>query len=386
MIMLQRVINLLKNVNIKIRTYVVCLMLTPGRKNCAEMARSVGVSQKRLYAFLAAGKDNSKEIEKYLIEFAKATRDKKIKRTVIVDPSALIKRYAALMELLCYDKDGCTKNIEKVIVPVCISVVDKNVKIPLNVDFWVQRKARGKRKYRSKVEIAQDLISYLVSQGIEFDYVSLDGAFPTPDMFTFFQKTKHQFIMRIPSNRCVVTSDGKRRQLRHIPALKLLRNEREKTIKAELYGKIYFFTAYKRKKRFGGWETVFLVSNMDLSAKQQVEAYNLRWPQEKINRTSKQKFGMHQCQMLALSKQKAHIMAGYLAQAIIEIANIDKQAESVDEVVNIFRASYFDDLVEVIKKPPKIKLRPKAEYIEVSSQNHVQNFYNNAGEFSALNV
>jgi hypothetical protein len=386
MIMLQRVIKLLKNVNLQIRTYVVCLMLTSGRKNCAEMARAVGVSQKRLYSFLAAGKDNSKEIEKHLIEFAKSTRDKKVKRTIVVDPTSLLKRYAQLMEKLCYDRDGCTKHTEKMIVPVCVSVVDENVKIPLNVDFWVQQKARGKKKYRSKVKIAQDLILYSISQGIEFDFVSLDGAFPTPDMFVFFQKTKLRFIMRIPCNRCVVTSDGKTRQLRHISALKLLRNSREKTIKAELYGETYFFTAHKRKKRFGGWETVFLVSNMDLPAKEQVEAFNQRWPQEKINRTSKQKFGMHQCHALALSKQKAHIMAGYLAQAIIEVANIDKQAQSVDEVVNIFRINHFDDLVEVIRKPPKIKSQPRAECIEVSSQNQVQNFYNNAGEFSVLTM
>jgi hypothetical protein len=81
-------------------------MLTPGRKNCAEMARTVGVSKKALYAFLAAGKDNSKEIEKHLIEFAKLTRDKSVKRTIVVDPTAIIKRYAQLMEKLCYDKDG----------------------------------------------------------------------------------------------------------------------------------------------------------------------------------------------------------------------------------------------------------------------------------------
>ena len=48
MIMLQRVINLLKNVKTQIRTYAVCLMLTSGKKNCAEMARTVGISEKRL--------------------------------------------------------------------------------------------------------------------------------------------------------------------------------------------------------------------------------------------------------------------------------------------------------------------------------------------------
>lgn len=386
MIMLQRVLNLLENVNIKIRTYVVCLMLTPGPKTCAEMARTVGVSQKRLYAFLAAGKNNSTEIESDLIEFAKSTRDKKIKRTLVIDPTAIIKRYAQLMEKLCYDKDGCTKNIEKVLVPVCISVVDQNVKIPLNLDFWVQRKARGKRKYRSKVEIAQELILYLITKGIEFDYVSLDGAFPVPHMFEFFKQDEQRFTMRIPRSRCVVTSDGKRMQLQHVPALKLTRNSREKTIKAKLYGETYFFTAHKRKKRFGGWETVFLVSNMDLPAKQQVEAFNLRWPQEKINRTSKQKFGMHQCQALASQKQKAHMMAGYLAHTIIEIANIDKQAQSVDAAINILRKYHFDDLIGTIRKSPQKEHRYEFDCIEVSPQNSIQNFYNNAGEFNILGL
>ena len=87
MIMLQRVINLLKNVNTEIRNYVVCLMLTSGKKNCAEMARTVGISQKMLYAFLSNAKDNSATIEKHLIEFAKATRDKKVKRTAVIDPT-----------------------------------------------------------------------------------------------------------------------------------------------------------------------------------------------------------------------------------------------------------------------------------------------------------
>jgi hypothetical protein len=383
--MLQRVINLLKKVNTEIRTYVVCLMLTSGRKNCAEMSRTLGISTKPLYAFLSK-KNNLEEIEKQLLEFAKLTRNKNFKRTLVIDPTALIKRYAELIEKLCYDKDGCTKNIEKVIVPVCISIVDKQIKIPLNVDFWVQQKARGKRRYRSKVEIAQELISYLTKKGLEYDFVSLDGAFPTPSMFNYFKKTKIHFIMRIPKNRAVVTSSGKRMQLKHVLELKLLRNAREKTIKAKLYDATYFFTVHKRKKRFGGWESVFLISNMDLSAKQQVEAFNLRWPQEKINRTTKQKFGMHQCQALSASKQKAHIMAGFLALAIIEVANIDKKKQSVDEIVNVFRHNHFDELVDVIKKRPLFKPPVRHDYIDVYPQNYIQNFYKNTGESDTLRL
>ena len=382
--MLQRVINLLKKVNAEIRSYVVCLMLTSGKKNCVEMARTVGISARSLYAFGANGKNNVNEIEKHLFEFARITRNKNLKRTLVLDPTALIKRYAEQIEYLCYDRDGCTKNTEKVLVPICASIADNRVKIPMNIEFWVQRKARGRKRYKSKVEIVQELISDLTSRGVEFDFVSLDGAFPTPDMFEYFKKNNIPFIMRIPRNRAAEPDYEKRAQLKHLHGLKLLRNAREKTIKAKLYNTEYFFTAHKRKKRDGGWETVFLVSNMDLPAKQQVEAFNLRWPQEKINRTSKQKFGMHQCQALSASKQKAHIMAGFLAHAIIEVANIDKQAQNVDEVINFFRRNCFDDLAAVIRKPDQINPPEQLDYTEVCSQNLVQKFYNNTGEFNVF--
>lgn len=384
---LQRVINLLKNVNTSIRTYVVCLMLTSGRKNCAEMARVTGLSPKKLYAFLSNASSYSKEIEKYLLEFAKTTRNKNVKRTLVIDPTAIIKRYAQLMEKLCHDKAGCTKNIEKGLVPVCASIIDKNIKIPLNIDFWVQKKITGKKKYKSKVKIAQDLILYLISQGVEFDFISLDGAFAVPDMFTFFkQRPQLKFIMRIPRNRCIVTDDKKRAQLRNVPSLRLMRNSREKTIQAELYDETYFFTAQKREKRGGGSETVFLVSNMNLIAKEQVEAFNLRWPQEKINRTTKQKFGINQCQALEASKQKAHIMAGYLAHTIIEIAKNDNQTQSVDAIVTFLRKNHFDDLANFLTKHEIPKSRCKLDPVEKSFQNHVQNFNSNVGESNTLYV
>lgn len=383
---LQRVINLLKNVNTSIRTYVLSLMLTSGRKNCIEMARSVGISPKKLYAYLSKSEDNLKEIEKHLFEFAKSTRDKKIKRTLVIDPTAIIKRYAKQIENLCYDKTGCTKNIEKGLVPVCASVVDENIKIALNLDFWVQEKITGKKKYKSKAKIAQELILYLISHGVEFDYVSLDGAFSVPKMFTFFRQTNLKFIMRIARNRCIVTHTGKRAQLKHTSSLKLMRNAREKTIQAELYDETYFFTAQKRKKLAGGWETVFLVSNMNLSAKEQVEAFNLRWPQEKINRTTKQKFGINQCQAITAPKQKAHIMAAFFAHSIIEIAKNDKQTQSVDEVINRFRRCHFCDLVELLAKPATPKFFVRLDSVESSFQNQIQNYYNNAVDSRGLHM
>lgn len=381
----QRVINLLKNVNSSIRTYVVCLILSNGRKNCADMARSVKISPKPLYAYLSNARINSKEIEKLLFDYAKQTRIKGIKRALVIDPTSIIKRYASEMEKLCYDRDGCTRHTERCLVPVYASVVDAKITIPLTFNFWVQKKIIGSGNYKSKIKIAQNLIAYVKSKGLEFDFVSLDGAFPYPKMFSFLKKEQTNFIMRIAKSRCVII-DGKRAQLKNHSALKLMRNEREKTVRAELDGAVYFFTAQKRKKKgkYKEWETIFLISDMNLFAKEQVEAYDLRWPTEKINRTTKQKFGSNQCQAVQAKKQKAHIMASFLSYATINVAQNDKQKQSVDELVNYIRNSHFNDLRDLIANSTDAKSELKPDPLENSFQSAVQNFYNNAEEPSVL--
>lgn len=387
MYIVQRVINQLKNINAKIRPYIVCLILSSDRKNCAAMARSVGISPKSLYAYLKQAKIHSKEIQKYLFDCANKTRVDGIKRTLVLDPTTIIKRYAQAIEKLCHDKAGTTKHVERCLVPIYASVVDKNIKIPITLDFWIQEKIVGKKRYKSKKAITRDLIFWLRSMGLEFDFVSLDGAFPFADMFSFFEKECLNFTMRIARTRCITTADKMKAQLQFHPALKLPRNTREKTVKAKLKdGKEYFFTAQKRRDKNHEWEVVYIVSNMDLPAKKQVDAFDLRWPQEMINRTTKQKFGAEHCQALEASKQQAHILAGFLAHTILEMSFDDKQKKCVDELVNFLRCYHFDDLKALLTQPKKHQRKNNHDFIDKRFQNLFQNFSKNTGECSVLYV
>ena len=383
MYIVQRVLNCLKNINPLIKAYVISLMLSSSRKNCAAMARSVNVSEKKLYHFLNESAINSQEIAKQLLALAHETRQEGTLRALVVDPTAIIKNYAQKIEKLCYDRAGCTKKVEKVLVPVYASVTDKNVSIPLDLEFWLQEKITGKKKYKSKVKITQELIIALKKSGLDFDYTALDGAFSTPNMFAFFKAEKEKFTMRIAKNR-VVKFNGVSAQLKNHPALKLWRNEREKTISAQLGEDTYFFTAHKRKARNGGWETVYIVSNMNLSAKEQVAAYNLRWPIEKMIRTTKQKFGATQCQTVSASKQRAHILAGFFAYAILNVAEKDKQNNSVDVIVNTLREFYYDDLIDIINERKKDDVVVNAVPITNKLQNSFQNLQYSCDQVSAL--
>ena len=368
MYIVQSVLNRLKNINPFIKAYTLSLILSKSRKNCAAMSHSIGTSKTALYRFLAESKINAKEIEKELVSLINETRIKNVRRAFVIDPTAIIKHYAQIMEKICHDRTGCTKKVEKVLVPVYAAIVDKNVTIPFKLEFWVQEKIIGQKKYQSKIEIAQALISAVEKLGIDFDFIALDGAFSYPAMFDFYKQNKPlQFSMRVAKSRVIKTKNGISAQLKNHPTLKLHRNEREKTIKAKFKNdnKYYFFTAQKRQKRNGEWEVVYIVSNMNLPAKEQVAAYNLRLPIEKMIRTTKQKFGATQCQAIESSKQEAHIMAGFLAYAILNIESNDKQKESVDSLVNELRDFHFDDLIREIVKP---KTQENYQYVDLGAK------------------
>ena len=108
MYIVQRVLNSFSNINPSIKTYVLSLIVSNSRKNCAAMADSIGASVKRLYAFLNDSKINIQEIGKALLRIADTTYKKGTPRALVVDPTTIIKNYAQKIEKLGHDRAGST--------------------------------------------------------------------------------------------------------------------------------------------------------------------------------------------------------------------------------------------------------------------------------------
>src|SRR5579863_8086596 len=160
MIIVQSVLKHLEKINSKIGAYVLGLMLTRGRKNCAAIAHATGLPCKELYSFLADAQSHTQEIENELLLLAKETKKSTALRALIGDPTTLIKSYSEKIEKVCYDRSGCTKHVERCLVPVYVAVADQNITIPLNLDFWVQEKFTGSKRYKSKAKITRELIKH----------------------------------------------------------------------------------------------------------------------------------------------------------------------------------------------------------------------------------
>jgi len=71
-----------------------------------------------------------------------------------------------------------------------------------------------RKKYRSKIEIAQALI--VAAKEMGFDFVALDGAFSYPKMFDFYKKNKQlKLSMRIAKSRLIETKNGVKAHIPH---------------------------------------------------------------------------------------------------------------------------------------------------------------------------
>ena len=221
----------------------------------------------------------------------------------------------------------------------CVTVAWTNGKvlIPLDFDFWIRKKdLEDETLYKKKTEISEELILEWKNQ-IPFSYVSLDGDYGNEYFLNFLHDIGLLYSIRMPRSRRVVI-DGKELSLSEHPFFQLKRNERYKTARCTYKGIPAYVTSQKRKGPRGTKETVFVISNLNgLSPKQQIEAYELRWPIEKMFRTVKQYLGLQDCQSVSTQKQRAHIFATFLAFTELEMHKINKKKKSPEEVLKIFR-------------------------------------------------
>jgi len=85
-----------------------------------------------------------------------------------------------------------------------------------------------------------------------------------------------KFVAKIPCSR-KIEGGTIFEQLKKHPTLKLFRNKRSKRVEAIYHGMKLYFSAHKRKNKSGEYAYMYIVSNIDLIAKNYLKAYEKRW-------------------------------------------------------------------------------------------------------------
>jgi hypothetical protein len=327
----------LKNASKKLTLYISMLLSSKERKNYASMARENNFSYKQVYVDRKHAAQYAAECKQFLIDLVKDISKKSDDDGyIVIDFSLLEKLYSQKIPFVTYDYNGAKKQVSKGFSIGFVFWSNGKVTIPLDYYLWI-RKKEMLEGYKTKIEIAQELLLSIKAQGIPVKEVLMDGAFASEGMIKFLKANGIHFTMRIPTNRVIQTKNEKNQLAKH-SELRMKGNERYKTVQGSYKGEEHlFFTAHKRNGKNDTKEVVFIVSDAERKPKEHVQEYDDRWPAEKYFRSSKQHIGISQCQSTDSDKQEFHIFSVMVSYAILQCIKYDKKKQSVEEVIHDIR-------------------------------------------------
>ena len=294
--------------------YSLGLILNKEKQTCSKLASVVKKSHDFLYRFLLKSKILIPLFPNLMIAIINHC-SKDDEGWLILDDTFLSKIFSKLLEGVCIIFNNSMSRPERGLCIIVLAWSNGRVTIPIAFD-WYFPKEITENCYKKKSEIAEKLISEYHKK-VPYKYFLADAHYATKDLIPFMCRKKIKFVMKIPRSRKVKTKKFNV-QLKLNPALKLLRNQRSAKIFAEYAGCNLYFSIQKRKDKNGEYSTVFLISNMNLKAKEYLIIYDGRWHIEVMFRTLKQSLGLSQCQSRNLEYQKAHIYSSFFSYGFIQ--------------------------------------------------------------------
>lgn len=334
---MKKSLNYLEVIVKKSFVYVLGLILVKDKRACTKIAKIFKVSHDSVNRFLSKNANIAAFFPDIMIEMAKHFHNKK-NGWLIVDDTALSKIYAKYIEGVQWIYNSSLRRPEKGICIVVLAWTNGDITIPIGFRCWHSKKT-NQENYKTKIQLACELITE-TSKKLGIKKLLADAGYISKDMAAFLINSNIKFVMRIHSVRKVKTKNGIIMQMRNHPDLKLNRNERSKIVKVEMQGLIVYIVVFKRQiKHTNKYENVFLVTNVNKSAKEIIKFYGFRWEIEPMFRTMKQFIGLMQCSSRSKRSQIAHINSVFLGYAFLQNEKVDKNFSCPEDSVR-----YLQDL------------------------------------------
>lgn len=332
-----RTTNFITNLPKTINNYVAGIFLSPGKKNCSQIAKFFNHSHDQINRAFETPTESIKTLEADLLFISKQLPADE-KKALVIDDTLVKKLFPSNIEGRCKGYDSCTHKIYYGLTIMLAGISCLSGFIPINFEYWVQQEIMGSA-YKKKWELAL-ILAQRIFEKIDPIPVTLDALFCSIGSIKAFNEHQIQFVMKMKSNMKVVIN-GVEAQLKDHPELKLYKNQRKKMIQGEYKGVPLYFTIQKFSLKYGKWGYRYLVSNFKTDADEYIELYSLRWPIEKCNRTTKQLCGLEDCIMRDIDKQKLHTFSVYHAYAQAVLIKIKEGLPNVESVFHVLRNTKF---------------------------------------------
>jgi hypothetical protein len=290
-----------------IKRYAYGLTLPNKKRTCSDLARSMHIGHDSIQRDLNKVAECPEEARSYLSQHAIEQLSQLLHRYLAMDNTLLIKEYAEKIEGVSLQHSGSDHKLQSGINVTCFILTDGEKIIPLDGFTW-------RKGDRSKVAQATDLAIQLAQQ-FNVEAVLADGAYASTEALQRFQIVGVHCVMRFHANRVISAPgfDGEYPVKEH-PAFHFKKNKRCIVRDVIWRGLSLRVIALKIPRKYQQYRIIYLVTTAPFEhAHQYARIYKIRWKIEVFFRTTKQKFGLGDCQARTLRQQIAHCLTVFIA-------------------------------------------------------------------------
>ena len=284
------------------------------RVNLSSLAKNIDINYEKLQYFIADSKWDHETLNAKRLELLKSQRTTGFSKDglLIIDDTGVLKPYAKNTEGVKYQHCPVlgAEALCNVAVASCFSVNKRY--IPLELKFYKTQSefilGKDDPDFRSKLELAKELISDAVNKKIPFRYVLFDSWYSAGDVLSSIHEQSLFFISEVKSDRRMYFRNPEAGKSYFMP-----QDELVKLIKKHLWHKVKTFkhrdgllSVYSFQSRLkstdfpvkafvvintaSGEARTIISNDLTLSEKEVVLTYFERWAIERVFRELKDSF------------------------------------------------------------------------------------------------
>ncbi|MDG7016447.1 MAG: IS701 family transposase [Nitrososphaerota archaeon] len=327
--------------------YLTGLIAIPERKNVSSINRSFLEyrNQASMNNFITDSTWDDGEFHRAVIQMVKDEVGKQGVRhgTLVIDDTFLEKSGEEMEGVGWFWDHSQNKSILAHNV-VSTHYIAGKFHVPLDFDIYVKRKdCADKKQFRTKVEIAKELVEKAAGYGIPVDVVVFDSWYMSEELTSFIrEKGIEAYVAEEKGDRIVLSDDSKtetnlsdwaktipKESFEPVQVYTSLLGEK-RTLHAfctsvrmkHLDGtKVRMVVSYKDERLDASGEgPSFYVTNMRFwESKKILQTQAMRWPIEGFHRDAKQSLGLEDYQVRKIKGVKRHIAMVFFAYVLLQL-------------------------------------------------------------------
>ncbi len=324
------------------REFIYAMFVDCKRMSLASIANNTTINYQKLQYFFSESNWSIKELNDIRIKILQNQRTTQANKNGVlaIDDTACPKPYAEKTEGAQFQYCGTLGREENCNVAVASCFVSQSKHFPVDFKSYLPITTPNPKDFKSKLDLAKELISEAVAKAIPFSSVVVDAWYTSTDLIEFVASKNLSLVAEVKSNRSIFFTHPQTKQWRYltadkiIPLIKEFYSHKLKSVsipQADGTDKDVFTYSFKSKLKdcstevqvifiFDKWSRtddkdvhILITTDLSMSVRSAILTYLLRWGIEESFRELKDTFCFDQYQVHHQEQIQRHWIMAFLA-------------------------------------------------------------------------